>query len=118
MNSQRDRDLCTHDGREAVVEIAEPLRNLIAADRIKIVLHCMSIAIRIQTSFKEQTHRRDNSDNSEYERGRGTPGKMCDVAQVMGLLLERVDRDRSEALEIGKRQFNLAPLRPGAGGRD
>src|SRR6266567_6833508 len=100
---QGNRDLCTHDCGEAAVEIAESCGYFIAANRVKIVLHCVGAPVRVEASFEKETARRDNSDNSKNQQRRGAPGKMSEVLQVMRFLLERVDHGLSQTLKISER---------------
>src|SRR5205807_5080157 len=79
---ERDRDLRSHDGGEAAVEIAESRRNFIAANGVKIVLHPMRAPVRVETCFKKEAPGRDDSDYAEKQYRRGAFGKISEVSQV------------------------------------
>src|SRR5437667_7334286 len=99
---QGNRDLCAHDCGEAAVEIAEPRRDFIAANGVKIVLHCVRASVRIQPSLEKETPSGDDPDNSKNQYRRSAPSKMRHVSQVMCLFFERVRHDLSQTLKIGE----------------
>ena len=100
---ERDRDLRSHDRREAAVEIAESRRDFIAANGVKIVLHPMRAPVRVEACFEKEAPGCDDSDYTKKQYRRDAFGKISEVSQVMRFLAKRVGHGLSKTFKIIKR---------------
>src|SRR5206468_1465309 len=95
-----NRELRPNDSREAAIKVAKPRENFIAANRVKIVLHSMCAAVRIEPCLQKQTAGRHNCKHTEHQGRRSTLGKIRDVAQILRLLPKRVDYKLPKAFKV------------------
>ena len=115
---ERNGDLRAHDRRKASVKIAEPSRDLIAANGVKIILHPMRASVGIKPGFEKEARGSDDSKDAENQvRGRGF-GNVCNVAQIIRFLPKRADHHLPQTFKISKRQLDLPLLSPCAGRRN
>ena len=100
---KRDHDLCAHHRGEAAIEISESRGNLIAANGVKIVLHPMSAAIRVQASFVKQASSGDDSKHAENQHCCRALSKISDVSQIIRFLAKHVHHSLPETFKVIKR---------------
>src|SRR5205085_12421658 len=86
---RRDRHLGADDGGKAAVKFAEARRDLVAVNRIEIVLELVGFTEEIEPAIEEQAHRADDRDDDENEGRRSVAGEISENAEVTRLVSDR-----------------------------